>query len=328
MKMTVKKRPSDLTSLERFNLYYREKEEPLPKGERIKKYIWNPKTREFCGRTGSSWSKIATFYIVFYLVLAIIVAICMWTFLQTLDARQPRWQMESSIIGTNPGLGFRPMPPEVASSVIWYRGNDPGSYQFWVRELSNFLKTYKRDANKSIAGQNIHNCDFKLPPPAGKVCDVDVNAWGPCTEENGFAYHMSTPCIFLKLNKIFGWKPEFYNSSDNLPAAMPEDLKEHIRNMTAYDKNYLNMVWVSCQGENPADRENIGPIQYLPYRGFPGYYFPYTNQEGYISPLVAVHLQRPKTGMLINIECRAWSHNIKYDRGEGMGSVHIEIMVE
>ncbi|CAH2210244.1 jg22124, partial [Pararge aegeria aegeria] len=54
------------------------------------------------------------------------------------------------------------------------------------------------------------------------------------------------------------------------------------------------MVWVSCQGENPADRENIGPIQYLPYRGFPGYYFPYTNQEGYLSPLVAVHLQRPK----------------------------------
>jgi hypothetical protein len=57
----------------------------------------------------------------------------------------------------------------------------------------------------------------------------------------------------------------------------------------------LNMVWVSCQGENPADRENIGPIQYLPYRGFPGYYFPYTNQEGYLSPLVAVHFQRPKS---------------------------------
>lgn len=55
------------------------------------------------------------------------------------------------------------------------------------------------------------------------------------------------------------------------------------------------MVWVSCQGENPADRENLGPIQYMPYQGFPGYYFPYTNQEGYLSPLVAVHLQRPKS---------------------------------
>ncbi|KAI8427382.1 hypothetical protein MSG28_001938 [Choristoneura fumiferana] len=90
----------------------------------------------------------------------------------------------------------------------------------------------------------------------------------------------------------------------------------------------LNMVWVSCEGENPADRENIGPIHYLPSRGFPGYYFPYTNQVGYLSPLVAVHFTRPKTGMLINIECRAWSHNIKYDRHEAMGSVHIEIMIE
>lgn len=33
-------------------------------------------------------------------------------------------------------------------------------------------------------------------------------------------------------------------------------------------------------------------------------------------------------GMLINIECRAWAHNIVYDRHEGMGSVHIEIMIE
>jgi hypothetical protein len=55
--MTVKKRPSDLTSLERFNLYYKEKEDPLTARERMKRFIWNPKTRQFCGRTGSSWCK-------------------------------------------------------------------------------------------------------------------------------------------------------------------------------------------------------------------------------------------------------------------------------
>lgn len=69
------------------------------------------------------------------------MAICMWTFLQLLDSRQPKWQLDGSIIGTNPGLGFRPTPPEVASSVIWYRGSDPGSYQYWVNELSSFLKS-------------------------------------------------------------------------------------------------------------------------------------------------------------------------------------------
>lgn len=55
----------------------------------------------------------------------------------------------------------------------------------------------------------------------------------------------------------------------------------------------LNTVWVSCEGENPADIENVGPIQYFPRRGFPGYFYPFENSEGYLSPLVAVHLERP-----------------------------------
>ena len=40
---------------------------------------------------------------IFYGVLAALVAICFWGFFQTLDPRIPRWQLERSIIGTNPG---------------------------------------------------------------------------------------------------------------------------------------------------------------------------------------------------------------------------------
>jgi hypothetical protein len=50
---------------------------------------------------------------------------------------------------------------------------------------------------------------------------------------------------------------------------------------------------VSCEGENPADIENVGPVKYYPRQGFPGYYYPYENSEGYLSPLVAVHFERP-----------------------------------
>lgn len=55
------------------------------------------------------------------------------------------------------------------------------------------------------------------------------------------------------------------------------------------------MVWVSCQGETPADKENIGPVKYLPFAGFPGYFYPYENAEGYLSPLVALHLEKPRS---------------------------------
>lgn len=78
-------------------------------------------------------------------------------------------------------------------------------------------------------GQNIVNCDYTSPPPPGQVCDVDVQNWKPCVQENSYNYHRSAPCIFLKLNKIFGWIPEYYNSSDELPEKMPQELKEYIK---------------------------------------------------------------------------------------------------
>lgn len=33
-------------------------------------------------------------------------------------------------------------------------------------------------------------------------------------------------------------------------------------------------------------------------------------------------------GVLINIECKAWAHNIIHDRFERRGSVHFELMVD
>ena len=57
-----------------------------------------------------------------------------------------------------------------------------------------------------------------------------------------------------------------------------------------------NTVWVSCTPENVHDKSSIGPLEYYPRsQGFPGYYFPYENEPGYLSPVVAVHFLRPKS---------------------------------
>lgn len=74
---------------------------------------------------------------------------------------------------------------------------------------------------------------------------------------------------------------------------MPDKLKRHIK--TVGNPAERNTVWVSCEGENPADQENVGPINIIPRQGFPGYYYPYENSEGYLSPLVAVHFERPRS---------------------------------
>lgn len=86
-------------------------------------------------------AKICLFYSIFYGVLAALVAICMWVFFQTLDPRTPTWQLDKSIIGTNPGLGFRPLPPEdqVESTLIWYKGSGKENFKFWTDSLENFI---------------------------------------------------------------------------------------------------------------------------------------------------------------------------------------------
>lgn len=113
----------------------------------------------------------------------------------------------------------------------------------------------------------------------------------PCTTTEGYGFNKSSPCVFLKLNRIFNWVPEFYNDPTDLPEDMPEDLKKTIADLPAEQRN---QVWISCRAENPADVEVIGPITYVPSRGFPGEFYPYTNTPGYLSPLVAIQLGRPK----------------------------------
>ena len=121
------------------------------------------------------------------------------------------------------------------------------------------------------------------------------------------------------------------------------------------------MVWLHCDGEDDPDKENIGPVSYTPWQGFPGYFFPYFNQIGYLQPIVMVQLQEPTPGVLINIECTAWSKvetaeaegirlsyegytdtsttvvqkliydasvHMEHDRPKNRGSLHIELLMD
>jgi sodium/potassium-transporting ATPase subunit beta len=127
------------------------------------------------------------------------------------------------------------------------------------------------------------------------VCKLDLKAFDKCGKSNSYGYNNSAPCIFLKLNRIFDWVPDCYNDPNDLPHDMPLSLKHHIGNLT---ESHRNQIWVTCYGEDGADRENLGDIEYYPNQGFPSYFYPYTNAKGYLSPLVAVKFTRPKRKFL------------------------------
>lgn len=298
--------------------------------EKVKQGIWNSETHQFLGRTAKSWGGILTFYVIFYGCLAVFFAACMKVLLATIDDHQPKWRLEESIIGTNPGMGFRPMPAVDEGSLIWYEAKNSSNTAIWTKSLDKFLDKYNNTERLPGKGLNQVICDYDRGPGENKACAVNINSpeWGPCIYKNNYSYPKASPCIFLKLNRIYGWVPHFYNDTSKLPPEMPDQLKQHIKNIT--NKKELNTIWVDCYGEAPADREHIGEVAYYPQRGFPGYYYPFKNVEGYLSPLVAVHLKRPKLNTLINIECRAWAKNIVYRHSlqNREGSVHLEVMID
>ncbi|XP_061708063.1 sodium/potassium-transporting ATPase subunit beta-2-like [Cydia pomonella] len=192
---------------------------------------------------------------------------------------------------------------------ISYKISDNSSYLPWVRRINDTLSEYNKIRTGSNAGKLV-KCDYTTKLSEDKVCDVDINMFFPCTAANNYNYQTGKPCVFLKLNKVANWIPNPYNTTDSLPDAMPLDLKQAIKRKSGQPD--MNEVWVSCEGVSETDKNNIGSRQYIPSpaHGFPSYYFPYTKQEAYLSPLVVVMFENPTLETEINVVCKAWAKNI------------------
>lgn len=64
------------------------------------------------------------------------------------------------------------------------------------------FKVYEDKSDKD-AEKNRVDCDFNNPPNNGKVCRVEVSSkFGTCTKGASYGYPKSSPCVFLKLNKV------------------------------------------------------------------------------------------------------------------------------
>ncbi|KAJ6222516.1 hypothetical protein RDWZM_001061 [Blomia tropicalis] len=297
-------------------------------GQSFSQFIWNPSTKEFLGRTGGSWFKIIVFYIIFYICLAAFWALMLLIFYQTLDEHSPKFTLTDSRIGANPGLGFRPRPrtENIDSTLIWFKnGNNEDNWKYWSDSLQDFLEPYEKTTNQQAdTGAYIDQCQGKKAPEDGKFCFFDIKEiQNNCTSGQNFGYARGDPCVLIKLNRIFNWKPEPFTQEDLKDKNIPQFVKD------SYAKpDGDNMIYITCEGENAADKENIGPISYYPKQGIEFKYFPYTNQPGYLSPFVFVHFSKPAPGVLINVECKAWAKNIKHSRMDREGSVHFELLMD
>jgi len=256
-------------------------------------------------------------------------------FRATLNDKEPKWKLSQSRIGENPGLGYRPRPPreKIESTLIRFKQSHEKTYQHWVDDLKEFLADYK--TNKEAGADQPVDCSTNPPPTeANKFCVFDYSRiiTDNCTEDNQFGYTHGTPCILIKLNRIFDWMPETYGPEDEDDASLAPELTKAIKNVKAKESSSSGhqnrYIYVTCEGQHPVDKENIGALEYYPVQGINSYYFPFRNQDNYLSPFVLVQFTNPTRGVLINVECKAWAKNIKHDLTEREGSVHFEIAID
>lgn len=61
--------------------------------------------------------------------------------LSTLSENEPKWQLGSSLIGSNPGVGLRPLPDDLnRGSLIWYAVKNQTQVDYWTGRLNEFLQ--------------------------------------------------------------------------------------------------------------------------------------------------------------------------------------------
>ncbi|MCP9257967.1 hypothetical protein DINM_001135 [Dirofilaria immitis] len=98
----------------------------------------------------------------------------------------PVYYGETTFIGGIPGIGFEPRKRSMKREQNIFKWNidDPTSYTFYVRRLRKILY----DATNT---------------------DEDYG-YGACalTKNTSFGYDIGTPCIMLRINKLFGYYPE------------------------------------------------------------------------------------------------------------------------
>lgn len=275
-------------------------------------FIYNGETGEVCGRTGKSWALITIFYIIFYGCLAGFFTATIAIFYTTIDANYPKLQGSSNLLKGSPGLGYRPRPNYESTLIRFNKGDT--SMNPYVTNIRSFLAQY----NTTKYDSRYENCETisgERETNKHKPCLFDPLALNaPCLHEPDYGYKNGTPCVILKLNKIYNWIPEPFSNE-----TIPSEAREN------WD---IGHITVKCQGERESDVENLGPVLYYPKHGFPIKYFPFLNQPGYHAPIVVVQFMKPTRGFLLMVECKAYARNIVVNKLERLGLVHFELLVD
>uniref|UniRef100_A0A8C5Q1T2 Sodium/potassium-transporting ATPase subunit beta n=1 Tax=Leptobrachium leishanense TaxID=445787 RepID=A0A8C5Q1T2_9ANUR len=261
----------------------------------FKEFIWNPRTREFMGRTASSWGLILAFYLVFYAFLTAVFALSMWVMLQTIDDQFPTYSDRLA----NPGLMIR---PKTDGLEIVYTNGTSDTWQSYVKALDDVLQDYNvsiQEQRGSVCNPGVFNnqndaADVRNFPK--KACRFERTLLQQCDGivDPTYGYRSGQPCVLIKINRVINFRPGVIHSLSN------------------------HSITVNCSTTIADNDRRLGDRIYFPNNGttfgtFDLMYFPYYGkkaQVNYTQPLVAIKFLNPEPDTDFFVQCRINADNI------------------
>ncbi|KAK5875340.1 hypothetical protein CesoFtcFv8_027825 [Champsocephalus esox] len=288
-----------------------------------KKFVWDSEKGELLGRTGSSWSKIIAFYIVFYGCLAGIFIGTIQALLLTLSNYKPTWQDRVA----PPGLSHTPRSDKAE---VAFNMNDLESYLPYTKALKDFMTKY--DEQWQTDKMKFEDCgeeaveyknrgDLESDVGIRKACRFSRSWLGPCSglDDPYFGFKEGKPCFIVKLNRIVNFRPKPPTSNESIPDE-------------AQPKVQPNVIPIFCTNRREEDAGKIGEVKYFGIGGgFPMQYYPYYGKllhPHYLQPLVALQFANLTMNTELRIECKVYGDNIDYsekDRYQGRFDLKLTI---
>ncbi|XP_070073647.1 neurofilament heavy polypeptide [Drosophila takahashii] len=160
--------------------------------------------------------------------------------------------------------------------------------------------------------------------------------FGTCNAYEKFGYPSGTPCIFLKVNRIIGFKTEPYSNSDDLVNAKLgendfNDLKGLLDNSTSN-----NRTWFTCRTDTdtnvqiefhpePSIQTEFTDIkEKIEFVGDKGKKSFFSSND--LNRIVALKIQNLKANERVHVNCKMWARNIHH-KHEGYGQVAFYVLL-
>ncbi|XP_074991164.1 sodium/potassium-transporting ATPase subunit beta-2 [Calonectris borealis] len=171
-------------------------------------FVWDPRSRQFLGRTGTSWGLILLFYLVFYGFLAGLFALTMWVMLQSVDPHVPKYQDRL----VTPGMMIR---PRAEGLDVTFNVTQSQTWRHYVRALHQFLEAYNDSVQAArnaacVPGRYNEQPDDSVPNYPKRACRFNRSLLGPCAglaPADDYGYGAGQPCVLIKVNRVINFFP-------------------------------------------------------------------------------------------------------------------------